>query len=51
MQILQAGILNELPCPAPGDIPNPGTEPRSPTLQADSLPFEAPGKWGEKQEY
>ena len=28
----------------PGDLPNPGTEPRSPTLQADSLPAEPPGK-------
>ena len=27
-----------LPCPPPGDLPNPGTEPRSPVLQADSLP-------------
>ena len=27
-----------------GDLPNPGIEPRSPTLQADSLPFEPPGK-------
>ena len=33
-----------LPCPAPGDLPNPGIEPRFPTLQADSLPFEPPGK-------
>ena len=24
--------------PSPGDLPNPGIEPRSPTLQADSLP-------------
>ena len=32
-----------LPCP-PGDLPNPGIEPRSPTLQADSLPSEPPGK-------
>ena len=31
-----------LPCPPPRDLPNPGTEPRSPTLQADSLPSEAP---------
>ena len=23
---------SELPCPSPGDLPNPGTEPRSPTL-------------------
>ena len=35
---------NGLPCPPPGDLPNPGIEPRSPTLQADSLPSEPPGK-------
>ena len=28
----------------PGDLPNPGIEPRSPTLKADSLPSEPPGK-------
>ena len=33
-----------LPFPYPGDLPNPGTEPRSPALQADSLLFEPPGK-------
>ena len=33
---------SEWPCPPPGDLPNPGTEPRSPTLQADSLPAEPP---------
>jgi len=27
-----------LPCPSPGDLPHPGIEPRSPALQADSLP-------------
>ena len=26
---------NRLPCPPPGDLLNPGIEPRSPTLQAD----------------
>ena len=31
-------------CPPPGDLPNPGIEHRSPTLQADSLPSEPPGK-------
>ena len=31
-------------CPPPGDLPNPGIEPRSSTLLADSLPFEPPGK-------
>ena len=33
-----------LPCPPPGDLPNPVIEPRSPTLQADSLLSEALGK-------
>ena len=32
------------PFPSPGDLPNPETEPRSPALQADSLPAEPPGK-------
>ena len=30
--------------PSPGDLLNPGIEPRSPALQANSLPFEPPGK-------
>ena len=29
-----------LPFPSPGDLPNPGIEPKSPALQADSLPTE-----------
>ena len=33
-----------LPFCSPGDLPNPGIEPQSPTLQADSLPSEPPGK-------
>ena len=33
-----------LPFPSPGDLPNPGIKPRSPALQADSLPSEPPGK-------
>ena len=37
-----------LPFPSPGDFPNPGIEPRSPTLQADSLLSEPPGKQGVK---
>ena len=32
------------PVPSPGDLPNPGMETRSPTLQADSLLPEPPGK-------
>ena len=31
-----------LPCPPPGDLPDPGIEPRSPALQMDSLPSEPP---------
>ena len=33
-----------LPCPLLGDLPNSGKEPRPPTLQADSLLSEPPGK-------
>ena len=33
-----------LPFPSPGDLPDPEIEPGSPTLQADSLLSETPGK-------
>ena len=33
-----------LPCPPPGDLPDPGIEPVSPALQADLLQSEPPGK-------
>ena len=33
-----------LPFPSPGDLPNPGIKPRSPALQADSIPSELLGK-------
>ena len=33
-----------LPFPSPGDLPDPGMEPWSPALQADSLPTEPLGK-------
>ena len=42
--ILQARILEWVAFPLPGDLPNPGIEPMSPPLQADSLPAEPPGK-------
>ena len=42
--ILQARILEGLPCPPSGDLPNPGFEPRSPALQVDSLLSETLGK-------
>ena len=43
MGILQARILEWVAMPSPGDLPNPGIKPRSPTLQADSLLCEPPG--------
>ena len=38
--ILQARILKGLPFPSLEDVPDPGTEPGGPVLQADSLPTE-----------
>ena len=35
---------SELPFPSPEDLPDPGIEPRSPSLQADSLPSELQGR-------
>ena len=35
---------SRLPFPPPGYLPYPGIKPGSPALQADSLPFESPGK-------
>ena len=42
--ILQARILEWLASPSPGDLPNPGVEPRSSALRAEFLPLEPPGK-------
>ena len=39
-----------LPFPFLGDLPDPGIEPGSPTLQADSLPSEPPGEDPETEE-
>ena len=44
MGILQARILEWVAMTPPGDLPNPGIEPRSPALQVDSLPAELSGK-------
>ena len=38
--MLQVRIVEWSPCPPPGDLPDSGIEPRSPALQADSLPAE-----------
>ena len=33
-----------LPFPSPGDLPDPGIKPGSPSLEADALTFEPPGR-------
>ena len=43
-RIPQQEYWSGLPFPSPGDLPDPEIEPESPTLQADSLPSEPPGK-------
>ena len=42
--ILQAEILEWVAIPSPGDLPNPGIDPRYPSLQADTLQAEPGGK-------
>ena len=40
---------SRLPFPSPGDLPDPGIEPESPTLQADALPSKPlPGEYVQK---
>ena len=43
MEFFRQEYWSGLPFPFPGDRPNPGIKPRSPALQADSLPTELPG--------
>ena len=40
MEFFRPEYWSAEPFPSPGDLPNPGIEPRSPALQADSLPAE-----------
>ena len=42
MEFSREEYQNGLPFPSPGDLLYPGIEPKSPTLQADSLPSEPP---------
>ena len=42
-EVFRARILEWLPFPSPGNLPDPGIQLRSLTLQADSLPSEPPG--------
>ena len=44
MEFSKQEYWSGLPFPSPGDLPDPGIEPRSPALQADALPSEPPGK-------
>ena len=44
MEFSRQEYWSGLPFPSPGDLPDPGTELGSPTLQADYLPCKPPGK-------
>ena len=44
MELSRQEYWSGLPFPSPGDLPDPGIEPGSPALQADSLPSEPSGK-------
>ena len=44
MEFARQEYWSGLPFPSPGDLPDPGIEPRSPALQVDALPSESPGK-------
>ena len=44
MEFSRQEYWSGLPFPSPGDLPDPGIEPRSPALQAEALPSELPGK-------
>ena len=44
MGFFRQGHWSGLPLPSPRKLPGPGIKPRSPELQADSLPTELPGK-------
>ena len=44
MEFSRQEYCSGLPFPSPGDLSNPGIKPKSPALQADSVPSEPPGK-------
>ena len=44
MEFSRSEYWSGYPFPSPGELPNPGIKPRSPALQADSLPTETQGK-------
>ena len=43
IELFRQEYWSGLSFPSPGDLPDPGIEPRSPALQADFLPTEPPG--------
>ena len=43
MEFSRQEYWSGLPFPSPGDLPDSGIKPGSPTLQVDSLPSEPPG--------
>ena len=45
MEFSRQEYWSELLFPSPGDLPDPGIEPGSPTLQTDSLPSELQGNF------
>ena len=44
MEFSRQEYWSGLPFPSPGDLPDPGIKPRSPTLQAEALTSAPPGK-------
>ena len=42
MEFSRQEYWSGLPFPSPGDLPDPGIKPRSPTLQPDDMPSEPP---------
>ena len=44
MEFSRPEYWSRYPFPSPGYLPTPGTEPRFPTMQTDSLPAESQGK-------
>ena len=44
MEFSRQEYWSRLPFPSPGDLPDPGFKPGSPTFQADSLLSESPGE-------
>ena len=51
MEFSRKEYWSGLPFPPPGHLPNPGIKPGSPTLRANVLPSEPPGKQGIRKMY